>query len=185
MEEKNEISNVFIVFGAATLIFCAASLAYLLDKLHFIWFKPIIFFYMLSVIIIIFRIYLYKKISGLAKSMKFHFVTSIFHQPKIEGMYKGHYFQLHYRSKDYGKFGGMLRTYVKLIYKAPKKFDEAALQKCSGNHNGCDIIVAKHIVRPEKNYLLMKVSTYIFDKKKLFELMDYLISISTMCEKKA
>jgi len=180
--EKDERSNAFILFFIATVVFLGAFVLFLAGILEMLFFKPFIFFYILAVILLVFRLYFYKTIRSVAHSMGFSIVTSIFHQPKIEGTYKGHHWQIHYRSKEAGKFGGILRTYIKLISKKPMKFDVGKLASVAQEHKGFRIIAVRHIIREDKNYLLMKVSTYIFDKKKLHELMDHLIQIRKEAE---
>jgi hypothetical protein len=184
MEEKDQLSNVFLVFVASTIVMIAAVVMFLTQMIpnvsmdsQYIILRALGFLYIFAILVLVFRLWFFHQVSKLAKSMRFEIITSIFHQPKIEGYYKEHFWQIHYRSKDAGKNPSFIRTYVKLIFKKEMRFDQKKLEKINKRYGGYNIICAKHIIRPSKNYLLLKVSPYIFEKRKIYELMDYLLQI--------
>ena len=126
------------------------------------------------------RYLMYKSCNKLALSLKFRLVTTGFlEQARFEGMYKKNWWQIHFASRPYGEYWGMPRTYIKLQYKEKKKFDNKILKKYTNNQfNGLKIDSIEHVVRPYKNYLLMKLTWFVFNKEKLQKLMDFLIKIS-------
>ena len=126
------------------------------------------------------RYLLYKKFKKLALSLKFRLVTTGFlEQARFEGMYKKNWWQIHFASRPYGKYWGMPRTYIKLQYKDKKKFDNKMLKKYENHQiNGLKIDSLEHVKRPYKNYLLMKLTWFVFNKDKLQKLMDRLLKIS-------
>ena len=126
------------------------------------------------------RYLMYKNCKKLALSLKFRlFTTGFLEQARFEGMYKKNWWQIHFASRPYGKYWGMPRTYIKLQYKDKKKFDNKILKKyVNHKYNGLKIDSVEHVVRPYKNYLLMKLTWFVFSKEKLQKLMDFLIKIS-------
>ena len=123
---------------------------------------------------------MYKSCEKLALSLKFRLVTAGFlEQARFEGMYKKNWWQIHFASRPYGEYWGMPRTYIKLQYKGKKRFDNKVLKKyLNKKFNGLKIDSVEHVVRPYKNYLLMKLTWFVFNKEKLQKLMDFLIKIS-------
>lgn len=130
------------------------------------------------------RYLMYKSCNKLALNLKFRLVTTGFlEQARFEGMYKKNWWQIHFASRPYGEYWGMPRTYIKLQYKDKKKFDNKILRKyIKHKYNGLKVDSVEHIVRPYKNYLLMKLTWFVFNKEKLHELMDLLLKISKEAE---
>ncbi len=130
------------------------------------------------------RYLMYKKCKKLALSMKFRLVTTGFlEQARFEGIYKKNWWQIHFSSRPYGEYWGMPRTYIKLQYKEKKKFDKTILKKYENYQiNGLKIDSVEHVTRPYKNYLLMKLTWFIFSKEKLHKLMNLLLKISKEAE---
>ena len=113
---------------------------------------------------------------NLANKLKFHFITRFMEQPRMEGNYRDNWWQLHFASRAYGEYWGMPRTYVKLQFREEKKYNRKKLAGYSNyDLNGIKIDSIQHMVRPYKNYLLMKVKGYVMDKKKITALMDFLM----------
>jgi len=132
-----------------------------------------------------FRYLLYKKYQHLAKQMNFDLITTGFlEQARLEGIYKKHWWQIHFASRPYGEYWGVPRTYIKLQFKKERKFNEKILQKYTNYmYQNNKINSVEHVKRPYKNYLLMKVMFFIINKNKLFRLMDFLLSVSKQAQK--
>ena len=184
MKVKKELSSVFLVFILCTIAIASSIFLIVNNKIKIISFETqfyvlrgMIFLYLFAIVTLFFRLLFYTYIIKLGKSIRFKMMTKVFHQPKIEGKYKDHYFQVHYCSRD-GDSPSFIRTYVKMIFKKNIKFDNKKLSKIKGKHLGNPILCVKHIIRSDKNYLLVKTSPYIFEKNKLFDMMNYLIEIS-------
>ncbi len=126
------------------------------------------------------RYLMYKNCKKLALSLKFRlFTTGFLEQARFEGIYKKNWWQIHFASRPYGEYWGMPRTYIKLQYKDKKKFDNKIMKKYMNyQFNGLKIDSVEHVVRPYKNYLLMKLTWFVFNKEKLQKLMDLLLKIS-------
>jgi len=120
----------------------------------------------------------FRKIKALGHKLDFQYVTGFLEQPRLEGMYKDNWFQLHYCSRFNGKYWGLPRTYIKLQFKNKKEFDQKKLEKYIGKFKGMKIDSLEHVKRTYKNYLLMKMQYYVTDIKKVEKLMDHLIEIS-------
>jgi len=123
---------------------------------------------------------MYKICERLAISLKFRLVTTgFFEQARFEGIYKKNWWQIHFASRPYGEYWGNPRTYIKLQYKDKKKFDNNVLKKyVNYKVNGLKIDSIEYVYRPYKNYLLMKLTWFVFKKEKLEKLMDTLLKIS-------
>ncbi|MFH2020754.1 MAG: hypothetical protein ABIJ34_05030 [archaeon] len=133
----------------------------------------------------LFNYYMHKKYKSLASEFGFEFLTRFMEQPRMEGTYKGNWFQLHFTSRDHGEYWGIPRTYIKLQYKDSKEFSREKLSIYTDyKHSGYLINSIEHVQRTYKNYLLMKIRYYVTDKTHLTELMDLLIKISKECEVK-
>ncbi|MBU0756683.1 MAG: hypothetical protein KKF44_01340 [Nanoarchaeota archaeon] len=185
MGKKNELSNVFLIFFMFTVGIVIALVIYLYGHLPWIFFRAILFLYVLSVFLAAYRVAFYFHIKKLAEKMGFTLFTSIVHQPKITGIYKDNSWQVHYVSTDEGRFPGILRTYIK--FNLPKKKDEPiGMVRLMDKHkfNKYKIIAVKKITKPHKKYLLMKVSSYVFNEKELHELMDYQLQLYHQLKKK-
>jgi len=127
---------------------------------------------------ILFRYYLHEAIKNMGKKIGFRNITRFLEQSRLEGVYKKNWFQIHFASRDYGEYWGVPKTYIKLQYREPKKYDKNILEKYTDKmFYGMKIDGVNHIKRSYKNYLLMRVNWYIINKKKITQLMDKLLKI--------
>jgi hypothetical protein len=154
-------------------------LAFLYDMIIFEAFIALIFLQTLICGLMLFLYFQYKRLQSLARTLNFKYLTGTFPHPKFEGDYKKNWWQLHFLSKDEGEQWGMPRTYIKLQWKEKKLFDAAKLEKYRNiDYKGNKIIEVKHVARENKNYLLLKRVLITFDKKRIYELMDFLLDIA-------
>lgn len=173
-----------IYFVLSTLILSIVIYLYYKRIIFFELFIALFFVYFLILSFVIFLyFFVYKRIYNLAKELNFKYLEGSFPHPKLEGYYKNNWFQLHYVSRDYGSNWGKPRTYIKLQFKELKKFDESKLIKYNNyNFNDHKIVEIKHIIRDYKNYLLLKMEWPTFNKKKVYQLMDFLIKVAKEAE---
>jgi hypothetical protein len=182
----NNYSLILTGFIIATLLVILSVYYFLQNKISFIVFRAILFLYFLCVFILILRLMFLKYVKDFAKKIGFEVITPFYLQPKLEGYYKDNWFQIHYVSKETGKSPSLLRTYVKLQYKSLKHFDKAKLDRYDDKpYKDFQILTIKHIIREEKNYLLLKSKWFTFDKTKIHELMDLLLKVSKDAEVKS
>jgi len=146
-------------------------------------FLALIFLQILINAYLLFNYYIYKRAQILAKKMKFQFLTLFNEQPRLEGVYKKNWWQIHFASRFYGEYWGSPRTYIKLQFKDKKSFKKQILSKYSDYaYKDMSIDSVDLILRPYKNYLLMKAKWYLFNKKEIHQLMDLLLKIAKEAE---
>ena len=181
----NDLSLILIGFIGGTVFVLLSIIFYLNKQLPFLLLRAILFIYVLSIVLVALRLYFVNIIKKLGKKLNFKFITPFYLQPRIEGTYKKNWWQIHFVSKETGKDPGILRTYVKLQFKQKRKFDENKLKKYRNYLlRKKRIIIVKHIIRPNKNYLLIKRDWFTFNKNEIIELMDLLLKISKESELK-
>ena len=179
----NDLSIILFGFIFGTIIVLITGMYYLSGSLSFLLFRAILFIYILSIIMISLRVFFINLIKKLAHKLGFELITPFYMQPRIQGTYNKNWWQIHFVSKETGKDPGVLRTYIKLQFKKPKKFDEDKLKKYKNFiSKNCRILTIKHIVRPHKNYLLLKRSWFTFNEKDIKEMMDLLLKVSKEAE---
>lgn len=185
-EPKKFIEKVsYVIVGVIifTIIISATVILYANGKISFIVLRALLFFYSLSLVLLIIRIYFMYYVNKFAKSLGFKVITPFYMQPKLEGIYKNNWWQIHFVNKETGTSPAILRTYIKLQWKTKKKFAEQKFRKYDNLvYKGSRIISINHIVRETKNYLLLKKAWFSFDKKHTHKLMDLLLKISKEAE---
>ena len=178
-ELLEDFSSILVGFIISTIVAVGSIILYIQGYLAMIYLRAILFLYVMSFMIILLRLYFIQIIKRVGEQLGFKLITPFYLQPRIEGHYKGNWFQVHYRSKESGTDPGILRTYVKLQYKKPMKFIEKKFDKYTNyNFKNHHIIVIKHLKRPNKNYLLLKRRGFTFERKDLIQLMDFLLKIA-------
>lgn len=178
---KTQSVIIKIVFVLVNLVIFSMLLLLLVNNIIFAEiFLALVLVQLLVSGFLFVRYLMYKSCNKLALNLKFRLVTTGFlEQARFEGMYKKNWWQIHFASRPYGEYWGMPRTYIKLQYKEKKKFDNNVLNKYMNyQFHGLKIDSVEHVVRPYKNYLLMKLTWFVFNKEKLQKLMDLLIKIS-------
>ncbi len=184
MENKSKslVMKLFVIVINLVTLLCLIWF-YVSRKIIIETFLALIFLQSLIDSFLLFRYLIYKKAKRLSNKIKFQYLTIYLDQPRMEGIYKKNWWQIHFASRPYGEHWGTPRTYIKLQFKKNKKFDARVLGKYEDyNLNGFKINSIEHIKRPYKNYLLMKVMWYIFDKEKITELMDFLLKVAKESE---
>ncbi|MEK6916772.1 MAG: hypothetical protein AABW92_03430 [Nanoarchaeota archaeon] len=185
-EKLSQYSLITTGVVVSTILILTAVILFYKGIIPYIYLRALIFVYVLSLIILIGRIFFLLKVKNFSDSIGFKFITPFYLEPKIEGTYKKNWFQIHYVSKEAGKDPSLLRTYIKLQYKKPMCFDTSKLDAYDDSDwKSHRILTIKHINRGYKNYLLLKRKWFLFDKDKLFELMDLLIKVSKETELKS
>jgi hypothetical protein len=186
MDEKIfEFSSIIVGFAIGTFILVLSIILYLKTDISYLVLRAITFLYVLCIFLLLIRLYFIEKIKKFGESIGFQLTTPFYLQPKLEGHYKGNWWQIHYVSKEAGKNPSILRTYIKLQWKVIKEFDTPKLDKYDDSkYKGHDILTIKHIVRPYKNYLLLKRKGFTFNKLKIYELMDLLLRVAKESEVK-
>jgi hypothetical protein len=179
---KDEYENYLIIEGIISFSVVVMASIYLLYHFNWgvmVWVTGIlVMLYLFTITAFSFRALFLILMTRTAKKLRFRIITGFFDQPKLVGHYRHNYWQLHFRNKETGATPIVLRTYVKLIFKEKKKYDIKKLDKEIGTVHGYKIIALKHIIRDDKNYLLMKVGGFIFSTKALKHLMDELMRIN-------
>jgi hypothetical protein len=179
----NNYSLIISGFILATILVISSVYFFLKKDISIIIFQAILFLYILCVFIVVLRLLFLRYVKDFAKKIGFEVVTPFYIQPKLEGYYKNNWFQIHYVSKETGKSPSLLRTYIKLQYKKIKHFDTEELDKYDDKpYKEYQLLTVKHIIREDKNYLLLKSKWFIFDERKIHELMDLLLKISREAE---
>lgn len=176
-KEKRIVEIIFIFANIFILILNGFLLKY--DFIIFELFLPILLIQILLSLFLIGMYILHKNLKKLANDLNFHFTTRFLEQPRMEGTYKNNWWQIHFTSRDYSKYWGLPRTYLKLQFKEDKTFNEKILKgyvNCEKDH--CNIINIQHIKRPFKNYLLMRLDWYVIDKKRIQKAMNLLLKIA-------
>jgi hypothetical protein len=175
------IKGIIILMNLVTLIIFI--LLYLNKIILFEIFLALVFLQFLLFGLILFIYVQYKRVHKLARELNFKYMKGTFPHPKFEGTYKKNWWQIHYLSKETGNQWGMPRTYIKLQWKTPKKFDDNKLYKYTNlKHGDSRIIGIKHVIRDYKNYLLLKRPLFTFNKKKIHSLMDLLLKVAKESE---
>jgi len=176
----DDISSILIGFIIFSIIVLACVFLYIKGNLLFIYLRAILFLYVLSTVIISLRLYFIEMVKRLGNRLGgFKLITPFYLQPRLEGTYKNNWWQIHYVSKETGKDPGVLRTYIKLQYKKPKRFDEKKLKAYRNYcYKNCRIITIKHITRPYKNYLLLKRNKFTFNESERKDMMDFLLKVA-------
>ena len=183
-KNKTILQTIFVVANA--LILCVLCYLFINGTLTKEFFLALVFLQIIFAAFFGYLYYTHQKLKKLAEQLRFEFTTRFLEQPRLEGMYKGNWFQLHYTSRDYGEYWGIPRTYIKLQYKDEKEFDGKVLGKYRLQVHGKSVIDSvDHIKRTYKNYLLMRIKYSLTDIKTLHSLMDLLIKISKEAELKA
>ena len=180
MRDDNEIYLIIEGIIFYSVLVMASIYGYFKFHLSLIIVSILVLIYIFTAVAFFLRTFFLILITRTAKRLRFRIITGYFEQPKMMGHYKHHLWQLHYREKESGHFPGVLRTYVKLIFNENKKFDTKKLEKLVEEIQGVKIFKVKHIVKENKNYLLMKAYGFIFSKDIIHSLMDELLLI---CEK--
>jgi len=182
-ELMDDLSSILVGFIISTVVVLVFIVMYLEQKLPYIFLRGILFLYALAIFIMGLRLHAVHRIKKTGKKLGFKLITPIYLQPRLEGTYQRNWWQIHYRSKETGGNPGLLRTYIKLQFKARKNFSKEKLGKYRNyDFNGQKIIVVKHLVRPHKSYLLLKRTGFTFNKKDIIDLMDLLLKIAKQAE---
>jgi len=180
MEEKRSHSDLYLYFMG----YIGLSLFSLVSLYLHMAFQPpltiialILFVHLLIVIFLSIRLSILYMVSGAEKQLGFKKITGFLKQPKITWKYKKHSFEIHYKTKEGGRYPGVLRTYIKLILEHECLYDESKLNSEIHHIDKYKVFGIKKMVRPDRCYLLMKVSGFYFDKETLRYLMGELIKI--------
>jgi hypothetical protein len=183
MEKKTVfiLQGIVVLFNIITLI--ALILLYLNNTILFEIFLALAFLQFLLFVLTLFIYLQYKRVQKFARELGFKYIKGTFPHPKFEGTYKKNWWQIHYLSRETGSQWGMPRTYIKLQWKTPKKFDDNKLYKYTNiKHGDSRIMEIRHVVRDYKNYLLLKRPLFTFNKKKLHSLMELLLKVAKESE---
>jgi hypothetical protein len=182
-EKSIYVKSMFVALNV--LVLMVLLYLFLTGRLRIELFMALAFLQVIGASFMSYLYYRHTKMKKLAKELGFEFITRFLEQPRMEGMHKGNWFQLHFTSRDYGEYWGEPRTYVKLQYKEPKEFNQATLERYKNHsYDSMKIDSIEHMKRSYKNYLLMRVKYYVTDSKKLLALMDLLVKISKESEAK-
>jgi hypothetical protein len=174
--ERRLIEVAFITCNA--LILSALIYFFMRGYILFEIFMALVFMQGLASAFLIFLYLMHRRFKRIANEIGFEFITRFLEQPRMEGLHKKNWFQIHFTSRSYSEYWGMPRTYIKLQFKEQKKFDDAKLKKYENFQlSGLNVKNVQHIIRPYKNYLLMRVDWYVLEKGNLIRLMDLLIKI--------
>lgn len=186
MEKKRYFSDLYLFFLGYIAI---SQIVLLALYLHMVFHPPLViitvllFTYFLIVIFLGIRLSVLYFVSSAQKQLRFRKITGFLRQPKIVGTYKKHKFEIHFKDKEGGKYPGILRTYIKLIYKEDFNFDENKFKKKKVKVDGKTVFSIKQIVKADRSYILMKVSGFVFEKSTLEKLMSKLIDVCETCRK--
>lgn len=179
MANKDKTYVIILFFVGNLTFFSLLIYLYIYNLIIVELMFALIFFQLLSIGFLSFLYLMHIKFQKLAAQLKFNFITRFVEQPRLEGIYKKNWWQIHFASRSYSRYWGLPRTYIKLQYHKKMKFDNKKLKKYYNyQDDNMQIMSIQHIKKPYKNYLLMRVNGYILDKKKITQLMNFLLKVA-------
>ena len=179
MDKKISMMIKLLIFLGNLVFLLLIFILFLDQKIIFEALLALLFMQSLFCGIALFLYSMYKKFQKLARQFNFKYLRGSFPHPKFEGYFKKNWWQLHFVSKEEGEQWGVPRTYIKLQFKKPKKFDEKILKNYRNIvYKGHRVMEIKYIDRDYKSYLLLKRTWFIFEKTKIIQLMELLLKVA-------